>query len=53
MRKKNVQEEVEKKRKELELELKKLVTEITDSYKTFDEKVSLRNTLENHHSNAF
>lgn len=34
-------EEAEKKRKELELELKKLRTEIADAYKAFDDKVRL------------
>lgn len=38
-RKKKLQEEALQKRKELELELKKLKTEIGDAYKSFDEKV--------------
>lgn len=37
-------EEAEKKRKELELELKKLRTEIADAYKAFDDKVRLFET---------
>jgi hypothetical protein len=39
-----VAEEAEKKRKELELELKKLRTEIADAYKAFDDKVRLFET---------